>query len=65
MKIAEEKFNSVNKDEWTARYKHAKKVAEGCLKLELAIGEKSERFIINRTDSDNSCSDISRPATEK
>jgi hypothetical protein len=47
IKIAEEEYSSVSKEGWAARCMHGKKIEEEYVKLEPAIYETSERFIVN------------------
>jgi hypothetical protein len=54
MKIAEEKFISVSKEEWAVRSMHVNKMEE-YLKVEPEINEMSEQFVVSiETYSDNS-----------
>jgi hypothetical protein len=54
MKIAEEKFSCVSKEEWGARCMHVKESEEECLKVEPTTDEMSECFVVNlETGSDN------------
>jgi hypothetical protein len=58
MKTAEGKFSSVTKWEWAVGCMHVKKIYGEYLKLERAIDEMSEQFIVNlEMDSDDSSSD--------
>jgi hypothetical protein len=55
IKLAEEKFNIVTKEEWSSRYNNARECEQNYLRLEPIIDDISEQIVINlQNDSDNS-----------
>jgi hypothetical protein len=60
MKLAEEKFNIVTKEEWSSRCNNARRCEQNYLRLEPIIDDISEQIVIflqNNSDN-NSCSSI-------
>jgi hypothetical protein len=58
MKLAEEKFNIVTKEEWSSRCNNTRQCEQNYLRLEPITDDISEQIIINlQNDSDfSSCS---------
>jgi hypothetical protein len=55
MKLAEEKFSIVAKEEWSSRCNNARQCEQNYLRLEPIIDDISEKIVINlQNDSDNS-----------
>jgi hypothetical protein len=55
MKLAEEKFNIITKEEWSSRCNNARQSEQNYLRLEPIIDDISEQIVINlQSDSDNS-----------
>jgi hypothetical protein len=57
MKLAEEKFSIITKDEWSSRYNSACQWEQNYLRLEPIIDDISEQIVVNlQNDSTSSCS---------
>jgi hypothetical protein len=55
MKLAEEKFNIVTKEEWSSRCNNARQCEQNYLRLEPIVDDISEQIVINLQNySDNS-----------
>jgi superfamily I DNA and RNA helicase len=55
MKLAEEKFNIITKEEWSLRCNNARQCKQNYLRLEPIIDDISEQIVISlQNDSDNS-----------
>jgi hypothetical protein len=66
MKLAEEKFNIVTKEEWSSRCNNARHCEQNYLRLEPIIDDISEQIVINlQTNSDNSSCSSSEEEEEE
>jgi hypothetical protein len=66
MKLAEEKFSIVIKEEWSSKCNNARRCEQNYLRLEPIIDDISEQTVINlQSDNDNSsCSSIEEEREE-
>jgi plasmid maintenance system antidote protein VapI len=65
MKLAEEKFNIVTKEEWSSRCNNARQCEQNYLRLEPII-DISEQIVMNlQNDSDNSSRSSSEEEEEE
>jgi hypothetical protein len=66
MKLAEEKFNIVTKEEWSSRCNNARQCEQNYLRLEPNIDDISEQIVINlQNDNDNSSCSSSEEEEEE
>jgi hypothetical protein len=66
MKLAEEKFNIVTKEEWSSRCNNARQCEKNYLRLEPIIDDISEQIVINLQNcSDNSSCSSSEEEEEE
>jgi hypothetical protein len=66
MKLAEEKFNIVTKEEWSSRCNNARQCKQNYFHLEPIIDDISEQIVINlQNDSDNSSCSSSEEEEEE
>jgi hypothetical protein len=66
MKLAEEKFNIITKEEWSSRCNNACQCEQNYLRLEPIIEDISEQNVMNlQNDSDNSSCTSSEEEKEK
>lgn len=59
IKIVEEKFQTMGKDEWASRCSHVRKCEEEYLKLEQTLDTMTEQIVINLRDDSSNDSDNS------
>jgi hypothetical protein len=66
MKLAEEKFNIITKEEWSSRCNNARQCEQNYLRLEPIIDDISEQIVVNlQSDSDNSSCSSSEEEEEE
>jgi hypothetical protein len=66
MKLAEEKFSIVTKEEWSSRCNSARRCEQNYSRLESIIDDISEQIVINlQNDSDNSSSSSNEEEEEE
>jgi hypothetical protein len=66
MKLAEEKFNIVTKEEWSSRCINARQCEQNYLRLEPIIDDSSEQIVVNlQNDSNNSSCSSSEEEEEE
>jgi hypothetical protein len=66
MKLAEEKFSIVTKEDWSSRCNNVRQCEQNYLRLEPIVDDISEQIVINlQIDSDNSSCSSSEEEEEE